>query len=64
MSKKKDILCPRCKRRVAAYDGKSTIDVVARCVKCRKRIIYRVDTGNIEMKPLPQRKCSSGCTFS
>jgi peptide methionine sulfoxide reductase MsrA len=57
------IYCPQCGRRVGFYDGKSTIDVVASCRKCRKRVVYHVDTGKVELKELPKRNCSSGLQF-
>ena len=61
--KKKSIYCPSCKRKVAVWDGKSKVDVIARCNKCKRRVIYRIDTGKTESKPIPPRKCSSGMTF-
>lgn len=57
------IICPQCLRRVGTYDGRSTINHNTRCKKCRKRILYHVDTGETEIKPLPQRNCSSGMRF-
>lgn len=57
------IYCPKCKRKVAIYDGKSTINVIVNCKKCRKRVVYYVDTEEIEIKPIPPRNCSSGMTF-
>lgn len=59
----KTIYCPRCGRKVATYDGRSTINVIARCKKCRKRVVYHVDTGETEIKPIPPRTTSSGMTF-
>lgn len=59
----KTIYCPRCGRKVAAYDGKSTIDKIADCKKCHKRVIYRVATGETELKDIPVRATSSGKTF-
>lgn len=57
------ILCPRCHRKVGTYDGKSTIDKIITCRKCRKLVIYRVVTGETELKLIPPRACSSGMTF-
>lgn len=59
----KTIYCPRCGRKVATYDGKSTIDKIADCKKCHKRVIYRVATGETELKDIPVRATSSGKTF-
>ena len=63
MAEPKVIYCPMCHRRVAQWDGKSTINIVVHCKKCRKRIIYDVITEEIEMKKIPPRKTSSGMTF-
>lgn len=63
MAEAKTIYCPRCKRRVAVYDGRSTINVIARCKKCQKRVVYFVETGKIEIKPVPPRATSSGVTY-
>lgn len=63
MAKPKTIYCPKCYRRVAEWDGRSTIDVVARCNKCRKRIVYRIDSKKTEVKEIPLRNTSSGVTF-
>ena len=61
--KPKTILCPSCNHKVGTYDGRSTINFIARCRKCNKRVVYHVDTGEIELKPLPPRECGSGLTF-
>ncbi len=61
--KEKKIYCPRCGRKVATYDGRSKIDIVVKCRKCNKKIVYRVATGDIEVKPLPARQTASGMTF-
>lgn len=59
-----DIHCPICGRYVGQYDGRSTINFIGRCGKCRKRVIYHIDTGETEVKDIPKRNCSSGMTFS
>lgn len=63
MAEAKTIYCPCCGRRVSHHDGRSTINVIARCKKCRKRVVYHVDTGETEIKPIPPRTTSSGMTF-
>lgn len=63
MAEPKAIYCPICKERVAKYDGRTTTDIVSRCGRCHKRIIYRVDTEEIEIKPIPPRTTSSGITY-
>ncbi len=58
------IYCPICGRRVGQWDGRSTTNVVvARCERCWKRIVYFVDTDEIEVKKVPKRACSSGVTY-
>ena len=63
MAKKKLIHCPKCSSNVATWDGKSTMNVVATCNYCRKRIVYHVDTKQIEIKNIPPRSTSSGMRF-
>lgn len=63
MRKPQIVYCPKCKNRVARFYGKASVNIVARCSKCKKRIIYHVDTGETEMKELPPRTTSSGIEF-
>lgn len=57
------IFCPQCKGCVGTYDGRPTSNYIARCGKCRKRVIYRIDNREIELKEIPKRNTSSGMTF-
>lgn len=62
--KPKSIYCPICKRKVGKWDGRSTVNViVAGCKKCRKKIVYHVDTGQTKLSKIPPRNTSSGMTF-
>lgn len=63
MSEKKTIYCPYCGRRVAQYDGRSSINVIANCRKCKLRVVYDVDKKETIAKKIPARACSSGMTF-
>ena len=63
MAEQKTIYCPRCKRKIGIWDGRSTMNIALRCKKCRKRVIYHVDSGITEIKKLPQRNTSSGMSF-
>lgn len=63
VNKPKIVYCPKCKRKVATWDGRSTIDVIVNCRKCNKRVIYRVATGETEIKIIPARGSSSGITI-
>ena len=57
------IFCPQCNSRVGTHDGRSTSNYIARCNRCKKRVIYHIDTGKTEVKNIPKRNCSSGVTF-
>lgn len=63
MAKQKTIYCPRCRKEVGVWDGRSTIDIAFRCKKCKVQVIYRVDNGAVEVKKMPQRNTSSGMSF-
>lgn len=39
------------------------MNYITRCNRCRKRVIYHIDTGETEIKDIPKRNCSSGMTF-
>lgn len=61
--KPKTIFCPSCGRKAGTWDGRSTTDRIVKCGKCGKLVIYMVDTGKTENRPLPKRNCSSGVVF-
>ena len=61
--RQKIIYCPGCNRKVGTWDGRSTMNVIANCRKCNKRVVYRIETGKMEIKPIPPRNCSSGMIF-
>lgn len=63
MAEPKNIYCPQCGSKVAKWDGKAKIDIVANCRYCHKRVIYRIATDTTEIKRIPQRGESSGMTF-
>ncbi len=60
---RKNINCPACGDKVATWDGRSSMNVIANCKKCRKRIVYHVDTGETDIKDIPPRSTSSGMQF-
>lgn len=60
---KNTIYCPECKNKVATYDGKSRVNVLVKCKKCKKLVVYEVETGNIKITKVPQRQSSSGIRF-
>lgn len=63
MVESRTIYCPQCGRKVATWDGKTTINVIANCKNCNKRVVFHVDTTKTEIKKIPQRNTSSGMTF-
>lgn len=63
MAEPKTIYCPRCGRKACVWDGKSTIHPMAKCKKCNKLVVYRIDTGETELKPVPERDTGSGMRF-
>lgn len=63
MEETKIIHCPICKRKVATWDGKSQSYISTNCKKCKKRIVYKPDTQEIEVKNIPERDTSSGMRF-
>ena len=63
MAEPKTIYCPMCKRKVTQWDGKSTINPLGECTKCKKLVIYRIDSNVTEIIIKPERKQSSGLTF-
>lgn len=56
--------CPQCKNYVGMHDGRSTMNFIARRNKCKKHVVYHIDTGKTDVKDIPKRNCSSGMTFS
>lgn len=63
MAEPKTIYCPKCGRVVCHYDGRQTINPRGKCKKCGKLAVYHIDTDEVELKPVPQRNCSSGRAF-
>ena len=58
--KSKTIYCPRCRRKVAPYDGRATINKITKYKKCDLQVIYNVARDETTVKPLPKRETSSG----
>ena len=63
MAEPKTIYCPRCGRKVATWDGRSTMNISVKCKKCKKLVIYNVKNEKVEIKNIPQRTTSSGMIF-
>lgn len=60
MTEPKTIYCPKCGRKVATWDGKSTINILVKCNKCKKLVVYEIDSEKAIIKDLPERSQSSG----
>ena len=63
MAEPKTIYCPKCGRKVATWDGRSTINIVIKCKKCNKLVVYDVENEKVKIKEIPQRTTSSGMRF-
>lgn len=63
MAEPKTIYCPKCGRKVATWDGRSTINVLAKCNKCNKLVVYNVENERAEIKKIPPRTSSGGMIF-
>lgn len=60
---KKKIYCPKCGRKVASYDGKSTINIKVKCNYCKKLVVFDFENGEIYQEKLPLRTTGSGMRF-
>lgn len=45
------------------YDGITTSNQIARCPKCKRKVIYNPEKDEITMKDAPQRVTGSGVRF-
>ena len=63
MEEQKTIYCPRCGKKIGIWDGRSTINVLAKCKKCKKLVVYNIENEKTEIKEIPQRETSSGMRF-
>lgn len=57
------IYCPKCGRKVAKWDKKSTIPIHVNCDKCQKRVVFNPETGEVKIKDIPERIFSSGVRY-
>lgn len=63
MENPKKIYCPRCKRKTMEYDGRSTINPIAKCRKCQKLVVYDIEKDEVYIKDVPKRDQASGMRF-
>lgn len=59
----KTIRCPKCKVRVMEYDGRSTMNQIARCRICKHSVVYDVETKEVLLGDIPSRVSTSGLRF-
>ena len=50
MAEPKTIYCPKCGRKVATWDGRSTNNISVKCKKCNKLIVYDVESEEVKIK--------------
>ena len=60
MENKKIIYCPRCGRKAAVYDGRSSMDIKVKCRKCNRLVVYHVESGEVTQEKMPVRTTGSG----
>ena len=60
---KKIIYCPKCGRKVATWDCKSSINIVVECRNCKKMVVFDVESKETIIKDMPVRAASSGLRF-
>ena len=63
MSEPKTIYCPKCGRKVATWDRRSTINISVKCKNCNKLVVYDIENEKVKIKEIPQRTTSSGMRF-
>lgn len=63
MASAKNILCPRCGRKVASHDGKSTIISTIKCKYCEAYVVYNPITDKTTKGKEIERWASSGKRF-
>ena len=52
MAEPKNIYCPLCGRKVSVWDGKRTINIVEKCYKCKKSIIFDVEKRKTKIRSM------------
>lgn len=59
----KEILCPKCKRKIATWDGVSSANIEVLCRKCNKLAVFRPINETVELREVPKRNTASGMRF-
>ena len=63
MAEPKTIYCPECGRKVSRWDGRGTMNIVAKCNKCNELVVYIASSDTTVIKKIPPRQTSSGKRF-
>ena len=63
MAEPKTIYCPRCGRKATTWDGRSRMDAIGKCSKCKKLVVYNPANKEITIRNIPFREQSSGIRF-
>ena len=63
MADPKKLYCPKCGRRVGTHDGRSTINFVVKCTRCKRLVIFNPNTGRIFNDKVPELRSSIGTRF-
>lgn len=63
MGKEKNILCPKCRRKVGKHDGKSMIIKTIKCKYCEAFVVYNPITDKTTKGKEIERWASSGKRF-
>ena len=56
----KKIYCPKCGRKAGVYNGHSTINYIAKCIKCKLLVVYNPNENRVRNEKEPERTCASG----
>lgn len=54
------VRCPYCGKRVAYYDGRTSVDIETVCRPCHLKVVYHVATGRRKISEYPVRNIASG----
>lgn len=57
------VFCPSCGRLALKVDDYATVNLSAKCRKCKKLVTYHPEDGSISTGNVPTRTTSSGMRF-
>jgi hypothetical protein len=59
----KIIYCPKCGRKAALYDGKSSMTMKIKCRNCSRLVVYDAIKDEVGQENMPERTTGSGLRF-